>query len=215
MDQLIEYFFSLPMIVFTIPLIILVFIWAFTLLGMLDIEIFDFLSADDVSGEAGDGGNIFSKLGLDGVPLTVALTLVDVYGLAFAYLARKYLMPLLDGILAATALGALIALVALVIAIPLAAVCIKPLKRFYVIHEGESKDEMMGTICVVKTQKVTNDFGQAVGKDGMIFSIRASEPNTIKQGDRVALLEYDALTDTYSVTSEHELMAMSSQPHLN
>ena len=71
----------------------------------------------------------------------------------------------------------------------------------------------MGTFCIVKTSTVTESFGQAEGENGMIFSIRAKQPNSIKQGDRVALLEYDSVADTYSVTTEEGLYAMSSEPH--
>lgn len=213
MDLIMEYLFSMPMVVFTIPFLVFMCIWILSLIGMMDLEIFDALSGD-VDVEAG-GGNIFSSLGLDGVPLLVALTLVDFYGMAFTFVARKFLMPLLDGFMTGTVLGVLMALGALLLAIPLSAICIKLLRRFFVTHEGESKNNLMGTICVVQTQSVTESFGQARGENGMVFSIRAKTPNDIKKGDRVALLEFDPLTDTFSITTEDELMAMSSQPHLN
>lgn len=227
MELFIEYFFSMPMVVFTIPFILFMMIWAATLLGLLDLEFLDaFFGGDSLDGETaggepsgdvdtGESGNLLSKLGLDGAPALVVFTLVDIYGLSFTYLARKYLMPLIDGVLTATAIGAIVAVGALVIAIPITAICVKPIKRFFVTHEGEHKDQLMGTYCIVKTQSVTDSFGQAVGDSGMIFNVRASEPNNIKQGDRVALLEYDSLADTYSVTTEAELLAMSSQPHIS
>lgn len=211
MDMITEYLFSLPMVVFTIPAILILVIWAFSLIGMLDPELLDSFTGGESEAEADNG--FLAKLGLDGVPLTVALTFIDVFGLALTYLARKYLMPLLDGMLTATAMGLLIAAVALIIAIPIAALCIKPLKPYLETQEGERKDELMGTFCIVKTSTVTESFGQAEGENGMIFSIRAKQPNSIKQGDRVALLEYDSVADTYSVTTEEELYAMSSEPH--
>ena len=121
-----EYLFSLPMVVFTIPAILILVIWAFSLIGMLDLEILDSFTGGESEAEADNG--FLAKLGLDGVPLTVALTFIDVFGLALTYLARKYLMPLLDGMLTATAIGLLIAAVALIIAIPIAALAIKPRK---------------------------------------------------------------------------------------
>lgn len=226
MELIFEYFFSLPMIVFTIPFILFMMIWGVTLLGLLDLEFLDAFFGGDAPGGDDLGGKtsgdadvsesgMLSKLGLDGAPALVVFTLVDLYGLSFTYLARKYLMPVLDGVLTATAVGAIVAVGALVIAIPITAICIKPIKRFFETHEGEHKDQLMGTYCIVKTQTVTNNFGQAVGDSGMIFNVRASEPNNIKQGDKVALLDYDSLADTYSVTTEAELLAMSSQPHIS
>lgn len=213
MDLLTEYLFSLPMIVFTIPMLILAMTWLVTLLGMLDMDVFDF--SGDVDADADTGGDWLSTLGLDGVPLMVAVTIVDFFGLAFTYVARKYLMPLLDGIFTGAVMGILVALAALVIAIPIAALCIKPLRRFFVSHEGASKDQLMGTLCIVRTQYVSESFGQAVGDNDMTFSIRAKQPNDLKQGSRVALIDYDSLSDTYTVVSETELRAMSSQPHLS
>lgn len=216
MEMLSDYLFSLPMVVFTVPALLLIMIWLFTLLGMLDLEVFDLGSDVEVDTDSGSstGGNWLSSIGLDGVPLTVAITFLDIYGLAASYLAKKYLMPLLDGILTATAAGASLALLSLVIAIPIAAICIKPLRRFFITHEGAKKNEMIGTICIVKTQTVSESFGQAVAANGMIFSIRTRSDQAIVQGDKVALLEYDALSDIYWVVGEQELLAMSSQPQL-
>lgn len=213
MDLMFEYLFSLPMVVFTIPFLIFMAIWLLSMVGLLDLEIFDGL-AGDVDVEA-DGGDFLSKLGLNGVPLLIVLTIVDFYGLAFTYVARKFLAPMVDGFMTGTMMGLLMALGALLLAIPFAAVTSKPFKRVFVTHEGESKNNMMGTICVIQTQSVTESFGQAQGEDGMIFSVRADSPNSFKKGDRVALLEFDPLTDTFSITSEDELLAMSSQPHLS
>lgn len=41
MDMITEYLFSLPMVVFTIPAILILVIWAFSLIGMLDPELLD------------------------------------------------------------------------------------------------------------------------------------------------------------------------------
>lgn len=216
MELLTDYLFSLPMVVFTIPAIILILVWLFTLLGLLDIEIFDITSEADtaIETDGAAGGNWLSSLGLDGVPLTVAITFLDIYGLAASYMARKYLMPMLEGILTATAAGASLALASLLIAIPVSAICIRPLRRFFATHEGAKKHDLIGTFCVVKTQSVTESFGQAVALNGMVFSVRSKTPNDIKQGVSVALLEYDSSSDVYWVVSEQELLAMSSQPHL-
>jgi len=216
MDLLIDHLFSLPMVIFTVPMLMLAVIWLFTLLGLLDLEILDFLGGEG-GADATDGAsdNALSKLGLDGVPVTIAFTVLDFYGLAISYLLRKYLMPLLDGILTATATGALLAFIAVIVALPLTALCVKPFRDVFRTHEGERKGDLMGTVCTVKTQYVSETFGQAVGDNDMIFSIRASEPNDLKQGSKVILLEFDAHNDTYSVASEADVRAMSSVPHIN
>lgn len=210
MDALISEAFSFPLIVYTIPLILFAVFWLFSLLGAVDMETFDIDL--DTDGESDVATSWFEKLGLSGVPLVIALTFVDFYAFIITYMGRKFLQPFLDGIVSGIAAGTIIALLALIIAIPVSALCIKPIRRFFVTHEGERKDELHGTKCTVMTSSVSATFGQAQGDDGMVFSIRAPEPNQLKKGSRVVLLEYSKADDTYSVVAEAELMAMSSSP---
>ncbi|WP_158972419.1 hypothetical protein [Paraglaciecola sp. L3A3] len=207
MELFLNGIFSFPTIIFTIPLIILMLFWLLAFAGLVDIEIFDI---DTDSDAEVSGGGWLQSLGLSGVPLTVALTLVDIYAFAFTYLARKYLMPLLDGVLTATAIGFIVAIFAIVIAIPLAALCCKPLRKFFHTHQAISKRDLNGIICTVTTQTVTDTFGQATADDGMIYSVRAQIPNDLCKGSRIVLLEFCQKTDTYSVASEADVMAMSS-----
>ena len=213
MDMFLNEAFSFPTIIFAFPLVIFLLYWLVALAGFVDLDILDFdIDTDADADTDGDGssGGWLNKLGLDGVPLTVALTLVDLYAFAFVYLMRKYLTPLFDGLLTATAVGALFAIFAVLLAIPISAVCIKPLRRVFDTHEAVSKDSLTGTFCTVTTQTVSESFGQAVSDDDMILSVRCAEPNDIKKGSRVVLLEYLKQDDAYSVVTEQELMAASS-----
>ncbi|MEP2652807.1 MAG: hypothetical protein ABJH06_12535 [Paraglaciecola sp.] len=207
MELFLSEIFSFPIILFTIPLIVLMLFWLTAFAGLVDIEILDFDTDSDAEATS---GTWIESLGLDGVPLTVALTLVDLYAFAFTYLARKYLMPLLDGMLTATAVGFIVAIFAVVIAIPVAAICCKPLRKVFHTHEAVSKKDLDGVICTVATQTVTESFGQATADDGMVYTIRANVPNDLSKGSRVVLLEYSEDTDSYTVASEAEVMAMSS-----
>jgi hypothetical protein len=210
MELFLNEIFSFPTIIFTIPLIVFMLFWLLAFAGLVDIEIFDMdLDADSDSDAAAAGGWLES-LGLNGVPLTVALTLVDLYAFAFTYLARKYLMPLLDGMLTATAIGFIVAIFAVIIAIPIAALCCKPLRKVFHTHEAVSKKDLDGVICTVTTQTVTESFGQATADDGMVYTVRAKTPNDLSKGSRIVLLEYSKEHDSYIVASETEVMAMSS-----
>lgn len=210
METLFSEAFSWPLIVYTVPLILCAVFWLFSLLGAVDIEIFDI--DFDTDGDSDAGTNWLEKLGLSGVPLVIALTFVEFYAFIFTYMGRKFLQPFMDGIVSGIAAGTIIALVGLVIALPISAVCIKPLRRFFVTHEGERKHDLYGTKCTIMTSNVTPTFGQAQGDDGMVFSVRATEPNALKKGSRVVLLEYTKADDTYSVVAESELMSLSSDP---
>lgn len=212
MDNFLEYIFSFPIIAFTIPLMIMIVFWIFALLGTIDIEILD----PDIESESADGtsSSFLESLGLDGVPLTVAITLVEIYGFVFVYMARKFITPLFDGILTATASGFVIAIFSLILAIPFAAYTSKPLRRVFVTHEAIEKSDLIGTYCIVTTQNVTQSFGQARSEDGMIYSVRTAPDHQIAGGSKVVLIDFNKENDTYTVVTEAELMAMSSTQHI-
>lgn len=207
--DILSFLLGFPTNIYFYILIFLMGYWVVVSLGLLDIEILDGLLDSDVDGESGLD-NWLSKLGLDGVPLTIAITLLDIYGLSFAYLGRKFIMPMLDGVLTATAAGATVAIFSLLFAIPISAICIKPLRKAFTTHEAVSKTELIGTICVVTTTRVDEHFGQAETPDGMRFNVRAQVPNTISKGSKVALIEFIEESDCFSVVTEADLMAMAS-----
>jgi hypothetical protein len=213
MDLFLNEVFSFPTVIFTIPLIILTLLWLMAFAGLLDLDILDFGTDSDTSSDTDADATSTSwleTLGLNGVPLTVALTLIDIYAFSFTYLARKYAAPLFDGVLTATAQGAVVAAFAIIIALPLSALCIRPLRRFFVTHEGLAKNELIGTICTLTTLTVNEHFGQAITPDGMVLTVRSASPNTMSKGSKIVLIDYLLEQDCYSVVSESELMAMSS-----
>ncbi|WP_111977015.1 OB-fold-containig protein [Algibacillus agarilyticus] len=205
MDLFLTEVFSFPNIIFSLPLVVIFFFWLVALLGFVDIEIADI--EPEIENDNQTETSWLQKLGLDGAPLMVVLTFLDAYGLGLSYVARKFMMPLADELITSAVLGSLIALFAVVVAIPLTAISIKPLRRFFYTHEAVSKSDITGQICVVTTTKVTNKFGQAVLDDGsMVLSVRADEPNNISKGDRIALISYDKNNDHFWVVTEYELL---------
>jgi hypothetical protein len=213
MDLFLNEIFSFPTIVFAFPLVIFMLFWLLAFAGLVDIEIFDIdgdIEPDIDTDPETQSVPWLQKLGLDGVPLIVALTLLDIYAFAFTYLARKHLLPLFDGVLTATAIGAITAFVAVVIALPITAVSVKPLRRLFHTHEAITKNELIGTICTVSTQTVSETFGQVTTDDGMTLSVFAKSPNTMARGSRVVLIEFNKEQDIYQVVTEEELMEMSS-----
>lgn len=211
MDLFLNDIFSFPTLLFAFPFVILMLFWLLAFAGLVDLEVLDFDSDIESDGQPGDT-TWLETLGLDGVPLTVVLTLIDLYGFALTYLAKKHILPIFDGILTATATGAIIAFLAVVIALPITMLTVKPLRKFFHTHEGAAKSELIGTLCSVTTQTVSEKFGQATTDDGMVLRVTAKTPNDLQKGSRVALLAYDRDLDSYSVVSEAELMAMSSDP---
>ncbi len=211
MDLFLDYIFSFPIVAFTVPLMIMIVFWIIALLGAIDIEILD--GSGDTESSEGTGSSFLESLGLDGVPLTVAITLIELYGFVFAYLAKKYISPLFDGVITATATGLIIVVLAFVVAIPLAAISSKHMRQFFTTHEAIQKSELIGTVCTVTTQTVTESFGQARAEDGMIYSVRTSPGEVIPGGSLVVLIDFDKEKDIYIVVTESELMGTHSIQH--
>ena len=207
--------FAFPTVIFTVPTIVILLFWMTALLGFADIEMFD-LDVDveapesgvaDIDGDATDSSDLLSKLGLDGVPLTIAVTLVDLYAWAFCYVAKQNVAPLLEDVLTATAAGGVVAVGAVVVALPAAAISCRPLRRVFVTHEAPSKADFVGKICRVTTSRVDAAFGQAESEDGtVVVNVRADGDGTFAKGDCVVLIDYDEVGDTFVVTAHDELM---------
>lgn len=206
MDSFLNEIFSFPIIIFTLPLIFLLMYWALALLGLIDIELIDF-DVPEADGDVQGNGSWLSSLGLDGVPLAVSVLFVDFYAWLFTFFGKKIFTQLFDDVLTGAAMGGLVALVAVIIAIPLAVLSVKPLKRIFATQLGPNKSELTGKTCILTTTKVTETFGQAELEDGsMILSVRADEPNKFNKGTRLILLGYDEETDRYDVMSEDKFL---------
>jgi hypothetical protein len=214
LEAFLDNIFSFPTVIFTVPTIVIVLFWFSAFLGLMDIEIFDAdvdggadSGAPDMDGDATSSSDLLSNLGLDGVPLTVAITLIDVYAFAFTYVAKQQLAPLLDGVLTATVAGTVIALGAVFIALPVAAISCRPLRKVFVTHEAPAKSDLIGKICTVSSGSVTETFGQAASEDGtVVVNVRAESPNEFSRGDRIVLLGFDADSDSFTIVAHDELM---------
>lgn len=206
MDSFLNEIFSFPIIIFTLPLIFLLMYWALALLGLIDIELIDF-DVPEADSEVQGNGSWLSSLGLDGVPLAVSILFVDFYAWLFTFFGKKIFTQFFDDVLTGAAMGGLVALVAVIIALPLAVLSVKPLKRIFATQLGPNKSELTGKTCILTTTKVTETFGQAELEDGsMVLSIRADEPNKFNKGTRLILLGYDEETDRYDVMSEDKFL---------
>ncbi|MFC4532303.1 hypothetical protein [Sphaerisporangium dianthi] len=151
MGEFVRTALGFPTVLFSFPLVVTVGYWILVLLGSAGI---DMLDAGD-AGEAGHGAGALSALGLGGVPATVTVSLL----LAVAWFAS----------LAGTALlgvPSVAARTAVLVGASLSAwlvtrVLVAPLRRVFAVHRSPSRDDFVGRTCVIRTGRVSSDFGQA------------------------------------------------------
>jgi hypothetical protein len=99
---------------------------------------------------------------------------------------------------------------ALLVALPLTAVAVRPLASFFVTHVAKSKKDLVGRVCVISTGRVDDRFGQALLEDGgaeLILDVRCDTPGLLRKGDRVLLVSWDAAKEVFQVEAMDELLA--------
>ncbi|MDK1288420.1 DUF1449 domain-containing protein [Pseudoalteromonas umbrosa] len=192
--------FTFPTVVFTTLLLIVIVFWLIALLGFADIDMLE----GDVELEA-DGGGSFFQMGFGGVPLTISISLVVLISWVTSFYAHKlFAYALGDGVMFYL-LGSAMMLGCFVASIPLTALLIKPLRRFFDSKETASKNDFIGLECVIATSKVNSQFGQAkVQFQGteQLIEVRADEEGLFALGDVALLIEHYPNKNSYLVVEK-------------
>lgn len=234
---LLEASLQFPTVVFTIGLGIALFYWVFVLLGALDIDLLG--GGHDVSGVAkglgdvmtagkggaealklghgdGDGdvdgdGGFLETIGLSTVPLTISLSVVVLAGWCGCLLIMSYGQPVLAG------LGRWLPLVVLpgvlVLAVIVASIAVRPLRKVFNVTEGKSNRDYIGHSCTITTGHVDAGFGQATIEDGgtvLVIAVRCDHKSKLARGDRALVIDFDTAREAYVVEPIAEVLAAES-----
>ncbi|TQF67772.1 OB-fold-containig protein [Pseudoalteromonas luteoviolacea] len=189
--------FTFPTVVFTTLLLVVIGFWFIVLLGFADIDMFE----GDVEIEA-DGSDSLFQMGFGGVPLTISISLVILISWVISFYSHQLFEYVLGEGVVFYLLGAAVMFGCFVLSIPLTAILVKPLRRFFESKETASKNEFIGLECVIATSRVTGNFGQAkVQFQGteQLIEVRCEEENEFKIGDSGLLIEHDELRNSYVV----------------
>ncbi|PCJ39318.1 MAG: DUF1449 domain-containing protein [Moraxellaceae bacterium] len=217
MDPFYQNISSFPTAFFTFFLVLCVLYWCIAALGLVDVDALDFDGVDvdgdidinaDTSISSGDVvAGLIMRLGLNGIPVTIILTLVSLIGWVFSYFIVYFFFDWIpDGILHYL-VGLPVVVGCLYIAAVITATAVKPLRPLFAKLEQKTEKRVLGQTALVRTLRVDNGFGEAALEDGgagLIFKVRTAGDATFKKGDRVVLLEYVEENNTYIVISEKE-----------
>lgn len=201
---------SFPTIIFTVFLMFSVFYWCFAVLGLVEIEIFDFDTPDmDIDTEGLTDLNVMAavlfKLGLNGVPVSIIISIISLLGWFISFTAVYFVFPYIpsDPLKIIAAIGTFAGV--LYISAMLTALIIKPLRPIFLSINQETQKVILGQTATVRTGEVNKTFGEAFLEDGgagLIIKVRAYKDETFKRGDNVVLLEYVEASNVYNVISE-------------
>jgi hypothetical protein len=197
-----------PAVVFSFALVVVIGYWVLVMLGGLGVDALDNDSGDSDSGGSAGGdadGGVLDGLGLGGVPVTLALSLLVAVAW-FVSLAGTVLLDRLDVpglVLVLLALAVLV--VALVSAWLMARLLLLPLRRLLPSGPEASRADFVGRTCVVRTGRVDTDFGQAevTALDGSsaIIQVRQTGTETLTAGSNALIYDYDADGEFFWVTA--------------
>ncbi|MCP3667834.1 MAG: DUF1449 domain-containing protein [Gammaproteobacteria bacterium] len=221
MDPFYQNIASFPTAIFTFLLGVVTLYWLVAVLGVVDIDVLDFdiPDADGGLGVNSDSGvstpdalaGIMLKIGLHGVPVTIIVSFISLFGwLCCYYLAHFLLGHFPEGILRYLT-GIPIFFGSLFVAVMITAVVIKPLRPLFKKAQQHTEKLVLGQSATVRTSKVDNDFGEATlddGGAGLILKVRSSGDSVFKKGDKVVLLEYMKENNVYRVISEDEFSGL-------
>ena len=175
MGGFVESALSFPTVLFTFLLAVVVIYWLVVMLGGAD--------TDDLGDEA------FGGAGLGGVPVTVVLSLLVAVAW-FASLAGTVLLASLPAA-GAIALGS-----ALVVAWLVTRLVVLGLRRVMPAGQEPSRQHFVGRTGVIRTQRVTDRFGQAevAAADGStaLVQVRQTGRDELRYGTTAVLYDFDA-----------------------
>ncbi len=203
---------TFPTVLFSFLLCVAILYWCVAALGILEVDLLD-IEADSALDSVQPEGlaGLLLKLGLNGVPVTLVLTLLFFFAWALCYFVELLLLRYLPLGMLRYPLGLIVACAALVLAVPVSAMLCKPLRPLFRKLEATSSKSVLGQTAVVRSGRVTLQHGEAILEDGgagLILRVRADEACGFKRGDRVVLLEYLEGEHAYRVITEDEFQGL-------
>ena len=201
---------SFPSAVPTVLLAVLLIYWLLSMLGMIDMGDAIDLHLDIDAGHASHAGHegvpdlagYLVALGLGGVPLSVAASVIVFFTWLFTALLHQYVLAWMPGGVVGAAAGVATLVLAAGLSLPVSARVLKPMRGLFVKHAARSNESLVGLDCRIVTQRVDQSFGRAeVEGDGLSLNIRvwAAVPNALGKNSRAVILAYDPATQQYEV----------------
>lgn len=205
MSEFLSATLAFPTVLFTFGLLVVAGYWLLVLCGGFGLDVLD----GDTGGETEGATAGLDRLGLGGVPATVAVTGL----IAVAWFVSLVGAVLIDatgaeGMVAAGAGFGTLA-VAVVLAVAGTRALVIPLRGLFREVAPPSRRDFVGRVCVIRTGRVDTEFGQAelTADDGSsaLIQVRQAAVHTatapLTQGDSAVVYDYDPATETFWVAS--------------
>ena len=198
---------SFPTALFSVLLGVALVYWLLALVGLVD---FDEAGVDlDLDAQLEPAGSSPGQLasymvawGLNGVPFSLVVTLLALAAWVFSMLASLLILPQLPDDTLRLLVSILLLPMCCGLAIPVAALLIRPLRPLFRAHNAQHNAGLVGQPCRILTGVVDERQGRAeIARRGASFNIRvwAPSPNTLARGDSARIVAYDEAGNRYRV----------------
>jgi hypothetical protein len=181
---------SFPTVFLTVPLGVVLLYWLLVVAGAFDLPTHGAHDGIGLDGHGASHGGGHHH-GLDGAEGLAAL-------LSALKLRSAPVTVVLSLLVLVAGLGLLLG--ALLLALPLTSLLVRPLGDLFVVHEARRHKDLLGHECVVETGRADKGFGQARLEDGgagLILQIRCDTDGGLRRGDRALLLYWDEARQAY------------------
>jgi len=177
--------------------------WLLALIGLVDFES-DGLEwqADVDASELSGAAALLVGMGLNGVPFSIAVSLVILLAWTFCCLAAMWVLPGDPGPAMQFVASTGVLFLSLAWGVLLTSRLIRPLRPLFVTHAATANVELVGQACVVLTGSVDENVGRAEVKQlgaGLNVRVWAPSPNAFKRGSTARITEYDAARGRYRI----------------
>jgi hypothetical protein len=201
---------TFPTLVYSVLLAVSAAYWLLAATGLGDGDAIDALTGGDGDvGEPGAVAAMLSWLGLAGVPLMVVVTTLGFLAWVGTYFVQLLVLAdLPESVRTIAGIGTMVAM--LIPAIGATSVVLRPVARGLAKLAPREDSSLVGQAGVVVTPTLTSDYGQASVDDGgagLILQVRHDDPNALRRGDRVVLVEYLEGQNAWLVVSEQQFLS--------
>lgn len=153
-----------------------------------------------------DAGAAVAALNLRRAPITVTATFLTLFSWIVSFIAMRFLGPIASVALPSWLFGTMVLVGSVAAAIPLTSLATRPLEGLFRTTEGRKRDELVGSLCQVRTGRVDGGFGQAVLQDEgaeLVLDVRVDArygaTPAMKRGDWAMIIGYDEERAAYLV----------------
>lgn len=224
MDPFYQNIASFPTAIYTFLLALCLLYWLLAVMGLVDLDVLDF-DMDVANAETSHSVpdvlvGLMLRLGLYGVPVTLIVSLIALFGWIICYYSVYLLTVMLPEVVMSGwvryLLGMPVLAVTFFVSVLLTGQVIKPLRKFFSSATQHTEKHILGQSATVRSQTLTDTKGEVFFNDGgagLILKARADPGVTFQKGESVVLLEYLPDQYAYRVISEPEFRGFQSTRH--